>query len=172
MPTLTLTLPKRLAWQSQIVQDAKRFNVINIGRRAGKTTLGIDRCATVETLAYPVGWFSPTYKMLTEVWRNAERMFAPITVRKSAQDHRLEFVTGGVLEFWSLDDPNVARGRKYKRVIIDEAAMIPALQDAWNYVLRPTLADYKGDAWFLSTPKGLNFFWQMWQWGQIGRAHV
>jgi hypothetical protein len=166
MPTLTLTLPKRLAWQNQIVQEAKRFNVINIGRRAGKTTLGIDRCATVETLAYPVGWFSPSYKMLIEVWRNAERIFTPITNRKSVQDHRLEFVTGGVLEFWSLDDPNVARGRKYKRVIIDEAAMIPSLMDAWNYVLRPTLADYKGDAWFLSTPKGLNFFWQMWQWGQ------
>jgi hypothetical protein len=38
--------------------------------------------------------------------------------------------------------------------------------DAWNYVLRPTLADYRGDAYFLSTPKGRNGFWQMWQWGQ------
>jgi hypothetical protein len=44
--------------------------------------------------------------------------------------------------------------------------MVPALMDAWNYVLRPTLADWKGDAWFLSTPKGRNGFWQMWQYGQ------
>lgn len=163
--TLTLTLPRRLTWQQQVVREAKRFNVVCIGRRAGKSTLGIDRCATRETLAYPVGWFSPTYRMLTEIWREANRILTPIVARRSAQDHRLEFVTGGVLEFWSLDNPDVARGRKYRRVIVDEAAMIPALMDAWNYVLRPTLTDYGGDAYFLSTPKGRNGFWQMWQWG-------
>lgn len=162
---LTLTLPKRLAWQQQVVRESKRFNVVCIGRRAGKSTLGIDRCATQETLAYPVGWFSPTYRMLTEIWREANRILTPIVARRSVQDHRLEFVTGGVLEFWSLDNPDVARGRKYRRVIVDEAAMIPALMDAWNYVLRPTLTDFGGDAFFLSTPKGRNGFWQMWQYG-------
>lgn len=163
--TLTLTLPKRLPWQQQVVRESRRFNVVCIGRRAGKSTLGIDRCATKETLAYPVGWLSPTYRMLLEVWREANRILAPITARRSAQDHRLEFVTGGVLEFWSLDNPDVARGRKYKRIVVDEAAMIPALMDAWNYVLRPTLTDFGGDAYFMSTPKGRNGFWQMWQWG-------
>lgn len=44
--------------------------------------------------------------------------------------------------------------------------MVPTLMDIWQYALRPTLADYRGDAWFLSTPKGQNTFWQMWQWGQ------
>lgn len=167
MPTqkLTLTLPKRLDWQNQVVSEAKRFNVVGIGRRAGKTTLGIDRMATRETMAYPVCWCSPSYRMLLEVWREAVRIFEPITARRSAQDHRLELITGGVIEFWSLDNPDVARGRKYRRVIIDEAAMIPALMDAWNYVLRPTLTDFGGDAYFLSTPKGRNGFWQMYQWG-------
>lgn len=165
MPTLTLTLPRRLDWQNQVVRDAKRFNVVDIGRRAGKTTLGIDRCATRETLSYPVGWFSPSYKMLVEIWRTAVQILTPITNRRSVQDHRLELVTGGVIEFWSLDNPDVARGRKYRRVIVDEAAMIPALMDAWNYVLRPTLTDFGGDAYFLSTPKGRNGFWQMYQWG-------
>ena len=165
MTTKTLRLPRRLPWQNQIATEAKRFNVICIGRRAGKTTLGIDRCATKETLSHPVGWFSPSYRMLLEVWRDVTQIFQPIISRQSVQDRRLEFITGGVLEFWSLDDPNVARGRKYRRVIVDEAAMIPALMDAWNYVLRPTLTDYAGDAYFLSTPKGRNGFWQMWQWG-------
>ncbi len=171
MQTLTLTLPKRLAWQQRVVAEAARFNVVNVGRRSGKTVLGMDRCATPETLPYPVAWFSPTYKMLLEVWRECARLFAPITARRSSQDHRLEFITGGVLEFWSLDNPDVARGRKYRRLIIDEAAMVPALMDTWQYALRPTLADYGGDAWFLSTPRGRNGFWQMFQWGQdAGRA--
>jgi len=117
-------------------------------------------------LRYPVGWFSPTYKMLTEVWREALRVLKPVAARVSNSEHRIENIAGGVLEFWSLDNPDSARGRKYKRIIVDEAAMVPDLMDAWQYVLRPTLVDYSGDAYFLSTPKGRGGFWQMFQWGQ------
>ena len=166
MSPLKITLPKRLAWQQQVVSEAKRFNVVDVGRRAGKTTFGFDRCATQETLSLPVGWFSPTYKMLSEVWRLAVQTFAPITEKRNVQEHRIEFITGGLLEFWSLDNQDAARGRKYRRIIVDEAAMIANLLDAWNYVLRPTLADFQGDAWFFSTPKGRNGFWQMYLWGQ------
>lgn len=166
MQTLILTLPKPLAWQHQVLREAARFNVVNVGRRAGKTILGQNRCATPETLSKPVAWFSPTYKMLLEVWRDMVRLLAPITARRSGQDHRLELITGGLVEFWSLDNPDVARGRKYRRVIIDEAAMVANLVDVWQYTLRPTLADFGGDAWFLSTPRGRNGFWQMYQWGQ------
>lgn len=137
-----------------------------VDRRFGKTTLGIDRCVTPEVLTCPVGWFSPTYKMLQEVWREAVRVLKPITARVSASDNRIENVAGGVLEFWSLDNPDSARGRKYRRIIVDEAAMVPNLLDAWQYALRSTLVDYSGDAYFLSTPKGRGGFWQMWQWGQ------
>ena len=140
--------------------------MVDVGRRAGKSALGLNRCAAPEVLPYPAAWFSPTYKMLLEIWREAVRTFAPITTRRSTQDHRIENLAGGVLEFWSLDNPDSARGRKYRRIIVDEAAMVPNLMDAWQYALRPTLVDYSGDAYFLSTPKGRNGFWQMWQWGQ------
>lgn len=73
------------------------------------------------------------------------------------QQHRLEMGAGSI-EMWSLDSPDSARGRKYKRVIIDEAAMIPNLEEAWAGAIRPTLADYRGDSFWLSTPKGMNFF--------------
>lgn len=36
--------------------------------------------------------------------------------------------------------------------------MVPDLGDAWQAAIRPTLTDYRGDAFFLSTPKGINFF--------------
>jgi hypothetical protein len=51
-------------------------------------------------------------------------------------------------------------------VIIDEAAIVRGLLDAWNFVIRSTLVDYAGDAWFLSTPKGRNGFYQLWTLGQ------
>lgn len=162
----SLPLPESLDWQQAVMDEAERFNAVNVGRRAGKTTLGEILCADKSTLPYPVGWFSPTYKMLIDVWRNALDAFAPIISRKNATERRIEFVTGGLIEFWSLENPDSVRGRRYKRVIVDEAAMVPSLMDVWNFVLRPTLADWLGDAWFLSTPKGRNGFWQLWQMGQ------
>lgn len=164
--TIRVTLPSRHPGQIAVAESAKRFNCLNCGRRWGKTVFGIDRAIAPEVLRYPVGWFSPTYKMLLDVWREAERITAPITRRKSVQDHRLEFITGGILEFWSLDNDDAARGRKYRRVLIDEAAMVRRLMDVWNFVIRSTLADYGGDAFFMSTPKGRNGFYNLWTLGQ------
>jgi hypothetical protein len=128
--------------------------------------LGINRLVDGALRGQPVGWFSPTYKMLAEVWRDVVRILQPVTIRRSAQQHRLELVTGGIVDMWSLETPDVARGRKYARVVVDEAAMIKQLGEAWQAILRPTLADMQGDMWALSTPKGRNMFWQMWTWGQ------
>jgi phage FluMu gp28-like protein len=106
----------------------------------------------------PVGWFSPTYKMLADVWRDIKRVLYPATRQKSETEKRIELVTGGVLDMWSLDHPDAGRGRKYRRVVIDEAAMVAKLPEAWQEAIRATLTDYQGDAFFLSTPKGLNYF--------------
>jgi len=51
-------------------------------------------------------------------------------------------------------------------VTVDEAAMIRHLEEAWTAVIRPTLADYQGDAWIASSPKGRNYFYRMYQLGQ------
>lgn len=175
MPTVTLTLPRPHAAQQRVARETRRFNVLACGRRWGKTTFGMGRLVAPALEGYPVAWFSPTYKMLTEVWRTTQQTLAPITRRVSAQEHRLELVTGGIVDMWSLDSPDVARGRKYRRAAVDEAAMVRELLLAWQQVIRPTLADYEGDADFYSTPKGFNDFhtlfqmaetsadWQSWQ---------
>jgi hypothetical protein len=103
--------------------------------------------------------------MLKEVWLETKRVLAPVTVSSNASDHRIELLTGGVLEMWSLENFDSIRGRKYKRWVIDEAAMVADLEEAWQAVIRPTLTDYKGDAFVLSTPKGMNFFHQGFQRG-------
>jgi len=70
-------------------------------------------------------------------------------------------ITGGVLDMWTLENADAARGHKYKRVILDEAAQDPKLLEHWNKVIRPMLIDLKGDAWFLSTPNGKNGFYKL-----------
>lgn len=104
--------------------------------------------------------------MLSEIWRDLQARLRPITRYTNMQERRIELLTGGSIEMWSLDKPDVARGRKYKRVVIDEASIIRVLADAWQAVIRPTLADYRGDGFLLGTPKGDNFFKQAFEWGQ------
>ncbi len=92
----------------------------------------------------------------------------PLGPSVSQQEKRIEFFTGGVIDFWSLDQPDAARGRKYRRVVIDEAGIVRELEEAWTQAIRPTLADLKGDAWFLGTPKGNGFFHRLFARGQSG----
>jgi predicted phage terminase large subunit-like protein len=98
--------------------------------------------------------------LLEEAYNDHRRIYAPV-IRRAVQSPapRIELITGAVIDYWTLDDPStVARGRKYSRVVIDEAAMARHLEQAWTEAIRPTLTDYKGDAFFLSTPKGSNYF--------------
>ena len=111
----------------------------------------------------PVAWFAPTYRMLLDNWRQVRHTLAPVTVRANDSEHRLELITGSVIDMWSLDSHDAARGRKYALVCINEAAMIQRLQESWEMVIRPTLADYLGSAFFASTPKGINYFYMLCQ---------
>jgi len=135
--------------------------VLCCGRRWGKTVLAeellLDESGTTGCLyGQPVAYFAPTYRMLMEVWRTLLETCHEIIVKKSETERRIEIVGGGVIDFWSLDDIDSARGRKYKRVIVDEASKVLHLKEAWNKVIRPLLTDLHGDCWFLSTPRGKN----------------
>lgn len=113
----------------------------------------------------PVAYLSPTYRMLTEVWREMRLRLAPIASRIDSQQNRIELITGGVVEMWSLENFDSIRGRKYALVVIDEAAMVANLGEAWQAAIRPTLTDFRGSAWLLSTPRGMNFFHECYQRG-------
>lgn len=160
------------AGQRAIIESAGRFNAVACGRRFGKTTMGLalafygaPNCPGGLGKGFDVGWFAPTYKLLDEAWRAAKSAMRNGIVRADTTQRRIETVTKGALDFWTLENPDVGRGRRYGLVIVDEAAMARHLEPAWNEAIRPTLTDYKGGAWFLSTPKGRNYFWQLAQRG-------
>lgn len=140
--------------QKRIAEDATRFRVVMCGRRFGKSALGIRLCCDEALAGRPVGWFAPSYKLALEAWRELTQRLQPIVARQSEQDKRMELVTGGVIEIWTLDTPDPARGRKYSLVVIDEAGIAKDLLEVWQTAIRPTLVDFGGRALFLGTPKG------------------
>jgi hypothetical protein len=146
---------KRLhSGQLQVMADAKRYNVLKIGRRFGKTTMSVNNLIIRPALeGFPVAYYAPTYKDLDEVWQELKTMLMPIISGKNEQTKQLRLISGGLIDCWSLDNPDSGRGRKYKRVVIDEVEKSKKFKEAWQGAIMPTLLDYKGDAWLLSTPK-------------------
>ena len=167
----SVKLPPLYDEQERIKEEALRFNILNIGRRAGKTYLGVHLALEVALDGHPVGWFSPKYKYVLEAWRDLLRPVSGVTTKVNATERRIELKGGGSIEVWTLEDQDAGRSRKYKRAIIDEAAMAANLKTSWEESIRPTLTDLIGDAWFLSTPKGLNYFHDLFKRGQDSESY-
>lgn len=171
-----MRLPSLHASQQKVVNERSRFNLLECGRRWGKDVLGEDRALrpTVKK-GLPVGWFAPTYKLLKPNWRSIIARLGGMAsdggmIRdKSETEMRLELINGGVLEFWSMDNPDAGRGRDYARVVVNEAGLVRDLQDRFYANIRPTLSVLSGDAWLFGTPKGRRFFHQLYERGQ---AHM
>lgn len=153
--TVDFYLPTLHPAQKQILENAKRFNHLRCGRRFGKTTL-IEELSSISLDGKRVGVWFPTYKDLSEVWKDLKKTYGPIIRRQNEQLKQIELLTGGLIDFWSMEEPDSGQGRKYHRAIIDEAAKAPKLYQAWENTIRPTLTDYQGDAFILSRPKGKN----------------
>lgn len=131
------------------------------GRRFGKTVLGLDLAIRTALSGYPVGWFAPEYSLLREAWRDLKDALEQVG-KANEQEKRLTLINGGSIDCWSFDrNPNAGRSRKYKRVIIDEAAHCRDLGTTWRRAIRATLTDFQGDAWFLSSPNGQNEFYRL-----------
>lgn len=168
--TLRVKLRRLHPAQRDVMDSQSRFNVLCMGRRWGKSSLGLHIIHREIQRGKPVGWFAPKFDLFMQAWRDVLRAYEPIVLAKNSQTRRIDFIGGGYVDFWSLSDPGaVARGRAYSTVIIDEAAMAPYLEDGWQQSIRPTLTDYAGSAWFLSTPKGLNYFHDLYQLGETER---
>jgi len=139
--------------------------VLNCGRRFGKDIIQRNYASEGLLSGEPVAWYEPEYKSLMENWNWFVDTFYPITKDKSEVEKRIDLVTGGYIEMWSLQDKDASRGRHYKRALVNEAAKVKDLEYSWNAVIRITLADLQGSAMIGSTPKGLNYFKTMYDRG-------
>lgn len=159
-------LPALHARQEDILAHDARFKVLACGRRFGKTTYAIYEIMRVLEVGGNVAYFAPTYRMVSEVWRTLKRLCKPQTAVRSEDEHRIEWHNGAVVECWSLKAADSVRGRSYDLVVVDEAGQFADLEEAWNGAIRPLLTDRQGRAIFASTPRGRNFFYQLYLLGE------
>jgi predicted phage terminase large subunit-like protein len=158
---MTIKAPKPHPSQASALRAARRFTVVAAGRRWGKSTLALRILVRNAAHGKRVGYFAPTYKYLVEMWDAAATVLDPITVARRVTERRIRLINGGEVEFWSLDRDGAGRSRKYHVALIDEAALVKDLAQTWTADIRPTLADDRGSAWFLSTPRGKQAFYDL-----------
>ena len=72
--------------------------------------------------------------------------------------------TGGRLDFWTLENPIAGRGRRYARIVVDEAAFAKdgdnkvegSMMSIFEKSIKPTLYDYGGEVLVCSNSAGKN----------------
>jgi hypothetical protein len=178
MPTKTINLPRAYPLQKQIEDDPHRFRVIACGRRWGKSYLAMREAFQMMLRRYDHtgtrqrGWVvSPTFPLVREDWLIAETVLKDAIITKHQTDMRMDFGAFGFMEFKSAErDDEGLRGAGIDFCIVDEASRVS--RKAWEQGLRPALSDKQGRAVFISTPKGKNWFYDMFRKGQEGNGII
>lgn len=155
---IRVTLPNPHDKQKEIIDCLYRFIVVNAGRRFGKSVISQTMGIKDAILGKKVAYITPTYQLSKTFFKELSRIIPAELVRRNESDLYFEFITGGVIKFFTGERLDNLRGNKFHLVIIDEAAFVSDLESGWNEAIRPTLTDYKGRAIFISTPRGKNFF--------------
>lgn len=142
-----------------------RFRAVRCGRRWGKTALDVTEACDAAAKGQYVGWFAPEYKLLAEAYRDIEGILDPIK-KSASRDGVFTTITDGRIDFWSLENENAGRSRKYHLAIIDEGAFTKngVMMGIWEKAIYPTLLDYSGRALVTSNTNGVdpeNFMWQI-----------
>lgn len=82
---------------------------------------------------------------------------------KNMTDLTIELTNGSIIALKGAEDADNLRGKKVHRVVLEEAAYMKAY--VWTDILRASLADTMGEALFISTPRGANWFHKLYQLG-------
>jgi hypothetical protein len=155
---MRIEVPNAHINQKAILESQARFNVLMCGRRFGKSELSQIKMIKTASFGEQIAYITPTYK-LAKVFFN--KLAAALPFPNNQSNLTMQFPNKGSVEFFTGERLDNLRGRKFNGVIIDEASYIPNLEDGWLNSIRPTLTDYKGWGWFLSTPRGKNFFYSL-----------
>lgn len=166
-------------WQKKVFAMQKRYTVLAVHRRAGKTTLAVAELIlkalkTTGLYAYIAPELKQARLIAWDLLKDMCRQFdgfivkdahgnkVPLTVIHETEPY-VQFGTGARIMLFGADKPDRVRGVKLAGAIIDEVAQMP--RTMWSEIVRPALMDSKGWALFIGTPKGMNLFSELYDYG-------
>lgn len=169
-----ISTPQLRPDQAVIATHPAKRKYCAMGRRYGKTVLGLVLVLAALRMGLRVAWVVPTYRNSNPLWRAVEAAVGPARkagrVRMNRSERYVETDVGGFLGVYTGDNPDAMRGESFHLVVADEASRIS--ETAIEDVIEPTLADEDGDLLAISTPKGKNWFYREFQRGRTDMRDV
>lgn len=156
--------PPQIALINAINNPKYRFITACISRRLGKTFIA-NVIGNLVSL-YPnmnILVMSPNYSLSTISWDVQKGLYKKFNIplaKANQKDRVLELYNDSSLRLGSVAQADSCVGRSYDLIIFDEAALTDG-SSAWNVQLRPTLDKLNSKAIFISTPRGNNWFKQL-----------
>ena len=145
--------------------ETHRFCVLVAHRRLGKTVLSVNhlikRAITDRKERGMYAYLAPFRNQAEQIAWGYLKHYTSQIPAISINEQKLSILlpNGATIRIFGADNPDALRGLYFDGVVIDEVAQIkPTL---WGEVIRPALADRKGWAAFIGTPKGINLFSQI-----------
>ena len=168
----TYTIPyKPRPLQRQLHNEVKRFSVLVMHRRFGKTVFAINHAlkkALTTPLKNPRVLFLAPYRTSAKsiAWDYLKEYSRAVPRAKfNEAELRADFPNGARIQLAGADNYEALRGNYYDLVIFDETAQINP--KVWTSVIRPAVSDRQGDVIFLGTPSGEdNFFHDLYEHAQ------
>lgn len=115
---------------------------------------------------------SPTYRQSKQIhWRQFNNLLYDFKIpiaKKNEVELSVTLQNNSIIELKGAENPDTLRGVKLRGIVIDEIASIRNWDWLYQEVLRPTLTDFVAPGIFISTPKGFNHFYDLFQRGQTG----
>ena len=156
---VTINLPEPHKAQMEVLSSTARFKVLCCGRRFGKSLIALIISITDMLNGKKVAYVTPEFGLAKDFFKEFLSYLPEVVIKnQNKSELYIELITGGSIKFFSGEAIESFRGRKFHKVIVDEAAFISDLETAWNQSIRPTLTDYQGEALFISTPRGKRYF--------------
>lgn len=150
--------------QAKIAIDPHRFRVLCCGRRWGKTTLAIDQmkaCAASKRNRRIV-YVAPTNQQARDIaWEQLREECRDASEYINEARLEIRLVNGSTFFLKGWEAIETLRGQKFDLIVLDEVAMMKNFWSKWQEIIRPTLTDSKGEGIFISTPKGFNHFYDL-----------
>jgi hypothetical protein len=145
-----------LPWQADVYLHPARFRVVVAGRRSGKSFLCMHELyrAANSVAKGMVVYIAPTLKMAKQImWRNLMDVVPPDMIDEINKTDMSIVLKGSgtMIRLFGAEVPDRLRGLSISFAVFDEAADIT--EEMWTKIVRPALADQRGDALFLGTPK-------------------
>ena len=159
-----------LPWQQTVFADKTRFKVVAAGRRCGKSRLAATTLI-IEALRCPAGsavlYAAPTNGQARQIiWDVLLEIGRDVIQNSHINNMDITMINGAKIYVRGADSPDTLRGVSLTYAVLDEVADIKP--EAWEKVIRASLADKKGRAIFIGTPKGRNWFYDLFKLGQSG----